>query len=107
MFQSGISPTTSHTAGPIRPAPSSMERIEAEGLFAQVRAIKVELFGSLGFTGRGHGSDKAIILGLEGEDPSTVIVDTVDKRVAAVAQAKTVKLLGRHEVELDPDTQLV
>jgi L-serine dehydratase len=107
IFKIGIGPSSSHTVGPMRAARRFAERLDADAMLAQVRAIKVELFGSLGFTGKGHGSDKAIILGLEGEDPSTVNVDTVDKRVAAVGQAKRVKLLGRHEVDLDPAEQLV
>jgi L-serine dehydratase len=107
IFKIGIGPSSSHTVGPMRAARRFAERIEADGHVGTVRSIKVELFGSLGFTGKGHGSDKAILLGLEGEEPSTVNVDSVDKRVAAIGQAKHVKLLGRHEVALDPDTGLV
>ncbi|MEO8705315.1 MAG: L-serine ammonia-lyase, partial [Kofleriaceae bacterium] len=107
IFKIGIGPSSSHTVGPMRAARRFAERLEADGLTERVRALKIELFGSLGFTGKGHGSDKAILLGLEGEDPSTVNVDSVDKRVAAIAQSKRVKLLGTHEVGLDPDTQLV
>ncbi|HEU0030898.1 MAG TPA: L-serine ammonia-lyase [Kofleriaceae bacterium] len=107
IFKIGIGPSSSHTVGPMRAAHRFAERLEADGVLTQIRAIKAELFGSLGFTGRGHGSDKAIILGLEGEDPATVDVDSVERRIAAVAQTKKLKLLGKHEVELDPDTQLI
>ncbi|HSD88601.1 MAG TPA: L-serine ammonia-lyase, partial [Kofleriaceae bacterium] len=107
IFKIGIGPSSSHTVGPMRAARRFAERIEAEGLMPKIEGIKVELFGSLGFTGRGHGSDRAIILGLEGEDPATVDVDSVAKRVAAVEQSHRVKLLGTHEVELDPATNLI
>jgi L-serine dehydratase len=105
IFKIGIGPSSSHTVGPMRAARRFAERVVAE--HPGTRSLKAELFGSLGFTGKGHGSDKAILLGLEGEEPGTVNVDTVDKRVAAIAAAKRVKLLGTHEVGLDPDTQLV
>ncbi len=107
IFKIGIGPSSSHTVGPMRAARRFAERLEADGALASVASLKVELFGSLGFTGKGHGSDKAILLGLEGEDPASVNVDSVDKRVAAISAAKRVTLLGTHAVTLDPDTQLV
>jgi L-serine dehydratase len=107
IFKIGIGPSSSHTVGPMRAARRFAERLEADGVIPQIETIKVELFGSLGFTGKGHGSDKAIILGLEGEDPATVDVDAVGKRVAAVEQSRRVKLLGAHEVGLDPATNIV
>jgi len=107
IFKIGIGPSSSHTVGPMRAARRFVERLVADGQLEQVAAIKVELFGSLGFTGRGHGSDRAIVLGLEGEDPATVDVDSVARRFAAVESGKRVKLLGTHEVDLDPTTALV
>ena len=107
IFKIGIGPSSSHTVGPMRAARRFAELLESEGLMAKIEGIKVELFGSLGFTGKGHGSDKAIILGLEGEDPATVDVDSIAGRVAAVAQSKRVKLLGKHEVSLDVATSLI
>lgn len=91
----------------MRAARRFAERLEADGQIAQIEGIKIELFGSLGFTGKGHGTDKAVILGLQGEDPATVDVDSVAKRVAAVEQSKRIKLLGKYEVDLDPSTSLV
>jgi L-serine dehydratase len=107
IFKIGIGPSSSHTVGPMRAARRFAERLEADGMFEQVAGVKVELFGSLGFTGKGHGSDKAIILGLEGEEPATVDVDSVARRVAAVEQSHRIKLLGKHEVELDIGTGLI
>jgi len=107
IFKIGIGPSSSHTVGPMRAARRFAEMLVHEGRLAQVRGIKVELFGSLGFTGKGHCSDKAIILGLEGEDPGLVDVDSIPARLAAVAQTKQVKLLGQYPVDLDPDGSLV
>ena len=107
IFKIGIGPSSSHTVGPMRAAKRFAERLAADGQLAGTTAVKIELFGSLGFTGRGHGSDKAIVLGLEGEDPATVDIDTVARRVTSVEQTKRIKLLATHEVDLDPETSLI
>jgi L-serine dehydratase len=107
IFKIGIGPSSSHTVGPMRAAKRFAERLVADGTVARTHAMRVELFGSLGFTGRGHGSDRAIILGLEGEEPATVDIDSIAARVAAVEAGHRVKLLGAHDVELDPAQALV
>ncbi|HEU4729965.1 MAG TPA: L-serine ammonia-lyase [Kofleriaceae bacterium] len=107
IFKIGIGPSSSHTVGPMRAARRFAERLEADGQLGRTASVKAELFGSLGFTGKGHGSDRAILLGLEGDEPATVDVDSVAGRVAAIAQARRVALLGKHGVALDPETQLV
>jgi L-serine dehydratase len=107
IFKIGIGPSSSHTVGPMRAARRFAERLEQDGDLARVTSVKVELFGSLGFTGKGHGSDRAVILGLEGEEPATVDVDSIARRVAAAETTKRVKLLAKHEVALDPATSLV
>jgi L-serine dehydratase len=107
IFKIGIGPSSSHTVGPMRAARRFAERLREDGQLAAVAGVKVELFGSLGFTGKGHGSDRAVILGLEGEDPSTVDVDAIAARVARVAEARRASLLGAHEVDLDPAEHLV
>ncbi len=107
IFKIGIGPSSSHTVGPMRAARRFAERLDAEGLLATTAGVKVELFGSLGFTGKGHGSDRAVVLGLEGEDPATVDVDSIERRIAKIAETRRVKLLGRHEVDLDPAEALL
>ncbi len=107
IFKIGIGPSSSHTVGPMRAARRFAERLDTEGELARTASVKVELFGSLGFTGKGHGSDRAILLGLEGDEPATVDIDSVASRVALAAQTKRVKLLGKHDAALDPETQLV
>ena len=107
IFKIGIGPSSSHTVGPMRAARRFAERLEQDGQLAQATGVKVELVGSLGFTGKGHGSDRAILMGLEGDEPATVDVDTVAKRMAAAVETKRIKLLGKHEVAFDPDLQLI
>ncbi len=105
LFKVGIGPSSSHTVGPMRAAARFAAR--AAGLPDVVR-VRAELFGSLGLTGRGHGSDLAVILGLMGEDPETVDVDTVAARCAAVRAAGEVRLAGTaRPVAFDPDADLV
>src|SRR5450432_897441 len=91
----------------MRAAKRFVERLEADGQLTQVTGIKVELFGSLGFTGKGHGSDRAIVLGLEGDEPATCDIDSIARRIAAVEQTKRITLLGKHAVDLDPADALI
>ncbi|NJL42157.1 MAG: L-serine ammonia-lyase, partial [Leptolyngbyaceae cyanobacterium SM1_4_3] len=72
LFKVGIGPSSSHTVGPMRAAVQFMTDLNQAGQLEQVESIRVELFGSLGATGKGHGSDKAVLLGLEGEEPDRV-----------------------------------
>jgi L-serine dehydratase len=101
MFKIGIGPSSSHTVGPMRAARTFARGLADDGLLPGVARVRVELFGSLGATGRGHGSDRAVILGLEGEDPETVEVAAIEARVAAVRARGRIRLLGKHEVELN------
>jgi L-serine dehydratase len=107
IFKIGIGPSSSHTVGPMRAAKRFAERLEADGLLEKTVGVKAELFGSLGFTGKGHGSDRAVVLGLEGEEPATVDVDSVERRIAKMTETKRLRLLGKHEVALDPQEALL
>ena len=98
LFKVGIGPSSSHTVGPMKAAGMFTRGLRDDGLIPQVRTVRVALYGSLGLTGPGHGSDKAVLLGLEGERPATVDVDTVPARLEAIARRGTVRLLGEHEI---------
>ncbi|WNC69863.1 L-serine ammonia-lyase [Thalassotalea nanhaiensis] len=78
MFSIGIGPSSSHTVGPMRAANRFIDSLKQENVFNDVNRIKVELFGSLGQTGIGHGTGKAVILGLHGEAPESVAVEKID-----------------------------
>jgi L-serine dehydratase len=103
LFSIGVGPSSSHTVGPMRAARTFASGLERDGLLDQVRRVRIELFGSLGATGRGHGSDKAVVLGLQGETPEQVDTATIGERFAAVRDAGAVSLLGMHPVRLSAD----
>jgi iron-sulfur-dependent L-serine dehydratase single chain form len=98
LFKVGIGPSSSHTVGPMKAARMFAEGLRDDGLLASVRTVRVCLYGSLGLTGKGHGSDKAVLLGLEGEQPATVDVDAIPARLEAIAGRGTIWLLGEHEI---------
>jgi L-serine dehydratase len=95
LFKIGIGPSSSHTVGPMRAARLFSLRLEHDGVLDRVERLRVELYGSLGATGKGHGSDKAVLLGLEGEEPATVDVDAIAARLAHMRSAHEIRLLGR------------
>jgi L-serine dehydratase len=107
LFSIGIGPSSSHTVGPMRAARTFVDGLATDGLLTTVTEVRAELFGSLGATGHGHGSDRAVLLGLAGEVPETVDTDTVAERVDRVRATRRLALLGEHEIEFDPDTHLV
>ncbi len=107
MFSIGIGPSSSHTVGPMRAALLFARRLEAGKLLTRVDALSVGLYGSLGATGRGHGSDKAVILGLLGETPETTDPDEVDDKVERVRASRRLDLLQRQPVKFDVDKALI
>src|SRR6202167_2900850 len=98
LFKVGIGPSSSHTVGPMKAARMFAVGLREDGLMPQVQEVRVCLYGSLGLTGKGHGSDKAVLLGLEGELPATVDVDAIPARLAAIAEHGAIRLLGEHEI---------
>ncbi|WP_326569219.1 L-serine ammonia-lyase [Amycolatopsis rhabdoformis] len=106
LFSIGIGPSSSHTVGPMRAARTFVDGLVAEGLLDRVTRVQAELFGSLGATGFGHGSDKAVLLGLSGERPESVDTETVPARVAAMRGSGRLLLGGVREIAFDEDTDL-
>ncbi|NUK13257.1 L-serine ammonia-lyase, partial [Streptomyces lunaelactis] len=107
LFKVGIGPSSSHTVGPMKAARLFVTALNEDGLLPRAVSVRAELFGSLGATGHGHGSDKAVLLGLEGEDPETVDTDTVDDRVHRIRETGRLRLLGRKEVDFREPEHLV
>ncbi|WP_332671138.1 L-serine ammonia-lyase [Aromatoleum sp.] len=107
MFKVGVGPSSSHTVGPMRAALTFASGLKDAGLLPRVRRVRAELYGSLGATGKGHGSDKAVLLGLEGEAPDLIDPDTIDSRLANIRGAKRLSLLGLHAVPYEEKTDLV
>ena len=107
LFSVGIGPSSSHTVGPMRAARRFALALSELGLLEATGRIHAQLFGSLGATGHGHGSDRAVLLGLEGEDPETVDTDRALQRVEQVRASQTLSLCGTHEIPFDPASDLV
>ncbi|WP_217234775.1 L-serine ammonia-lyase [Streptomyces sp. AC555_RSS877] len=107
LFSIGIGPSSSHTVGPMRAARMFARRLRNEALLESVVSVRTELYGSLGATGHGHGTPKAVLLGLEGDSPRTVDVEKADQRVADIKEAGRLRLLDEHEVGFDFDKDLV
>ncbi|MER5757009.1 L-serine ammonia-lyase [Streptomyces sp. NPDC002088] len=107
LFSIGIGPSSSHTVGPMRAARMFARRLRNEDLLASVASVRTELYGSLGATGHGHGTPKAVLLGLEGDSPRTVDVERADERVEEIKEAGRIRLLGEHEIPFSFDDDLV
>ncbi len=107
LFSIGIGPSSSHTVGPMRAARMFARRLKSEGVLAPTASLRAELFGSLGATGHGHGTPKAVLLGLEGNSPRTVDIAKADLDVERIKADRRISLLGDHEIAFDPDTQLI
>jgi L-serine dehydratase len=101
LFKVGIGPSSSHTVGPMRAARMFVERLRHDGALASVHRVRCELYGSLGATGKGHGSDKAVLLGLAGHEPDTVDVDQVSAMLETIRRERSLALGGIHRIALD------
>jgi L-serine dehydratase len=106
LFSIGIGPSSSHTVGPMRAARLFAAGLADSELASGVVRVNVELFGSLGATGHGHGSPRAVILGLLGETPEGVDPAACDDIVAEVRRTRRLALMGRHVIEFDEDRDL-
>ncbi|MDT6987018.1 L-serine ammonia-lyase [Streptomyces lusitanus] len=107
LFSIGIGPSSSHTVGPMRAARMFARRLRNEDLLDSVVSVRAELYGSLGATGHGHGTPKAVLLGLEGDSPRTVDVESADERVEKIKDGGRIRLLGEHEIAFSFDDDLV
>ena len=107
LYSVGIGPSSSHTVGPMRAAKRFVDGLRESGRLSDVRRVHAELFGSLGATGHGHGSPKAVVLGLEGEDPATTDTDRADLRLDELRADGILRLGDTHDVRFDLDEDLV
>ena len=107
LFTIGIGPSSSHTVGPMRAARQFVLALQAAGDLARVTRVRVRLSGSLAATGRGHGSHRALVLGLEGETPEATDVDRLPARTAAITRSRRLNLLGERTIRFDADADIV
>jgi L-serine dehydratase len=107
LFKIGIGPSSSHTVGPMRAARMFVARLAHDGALARTARVKAEMYGSLGATGKGHGSDKAVLLGLAGHEPDTVDIEQVPAILEAIRSQRSVTLNGSREIAFDEAADLV
>ena len=98
LFKVGIGPSSSHTMGPMRAALRFARELESIGLTPETASLQVELYGSLALTGHGHGTDRAILLGLSGQTPEGIDPTAIDERLAAIRAAGTLELPGHRTI---------
>ena len=106
LFKVGIGPSSSHTVGPMKAAAAFVGGLIENAAINRVASLEVTLLGSLAFTGKGHATDKAVILGLSGEAPDTVDLDAAEALVARVRETKTLNLGGRRAVAFDAESAI-
>ncbi|MFJ4095180.1 L-serine ammonia-lyase [Kitasatospora sp. NPDC089913] len=110
LFRVGIGPSSSHTVGPMRAARHFVQELDRKDLLVRVAAVRTELFGSLAATCTGHGTDRAVLLGLAGEEPATVDITTAEERFRRMEAEGRVRLPGgptvRHSLVLHPERSL-
>lgn len=106
IFKIGVGPSSSHTLGPWRAAQRFANTLKEKNILTDVTEVRVLLYGSLAKTGKGHGTDVAVQLGLCGDDPVTFAVDQIDAKIHDIAAMKKMVLLGLHEIDFDPQEDI-
>ena len=107
LFTIGIGPSSSHTVGPMRAGRRFVQRLAEADLLSKTAHVTAHLYGSLALTGKGHGTDKALLLGLEGETPEEIDVDSIQARLAAIRDTKSIRLGGTHRIPFDEKSDLL
>jgi L-serine dehydratase len=107
IFKVGIGPSSSHTMGPMRAAREFVLGVKEAGQLAATRQVVVRLYGSLALTGLGHGTDRAVLAGLEGAEPETVDPDGIESTVRRIRASGRIRLLGEHEIAFDEPMELL
>lgn len=107
LFTIGIGPSSSHTVGPMKAAGHFINQLQGEGTLEQTNQISVTLFGSLALTGKGHGTDKAVILGLMGEKPDTVDTTKTNKRLSQLSDDNKLHLADNHVIRFDESSDII
>ncbi|MBC8210453.1 MAG: L-serine ammonia-lyase [Gammaproteobacteria bacterium] len=107
LFKIGIGPSSSHTVGPMRAARIFAELLKQQGMLQHTARVQINLFGSLGATGKGHGTDRAVILGLQGEQPDQIDPQTIEPTLECIRRDKTLCLFSEQCIPFDESVDLV
>ncbi len=106
LFKIGVGPSSSHTMGPMTAACDFVEGLRAQGLLESTVRVEVDLYGSLALTGKGHATDRAVLLGLSGERPAGIDPDEAERTVVHIREARRLKLGGTHDLGFDEAADL-
>ena len=106
MLKIGVGPSSSHTLGPWRAAERWIHELKADDLFDKIDHIKIDLYGSLSLTGKGHATDLAVMLGLSGADPETIPVTSISETIALIKSEHTLNFNGERKIVFNPDTSI-
>ncbi len=106
ILKIGVGPSSSHTLGPWRAAQRFLQELEPHSL-SNIQQIQVVLYGSLAKTGKGHGTDKAIMLSLQGEEPETIDTRTIFRKIDTIKAEKRIRLKGKHPIAFDPQQDII
>ena len=107
MLKIGVGPSSSHTLGPWRGAERFLEELREEEILSKIIRIKVDLFGSLSLTGKGHATDLAVMLGLTGADPEFIPIENIDKIISSIKKNKELNLAGEIVIPFDMETDII
>ena len=107
MLKIGVGPSSSHTLGPWRAAERFLDELKEKELLKQVATIKVELYGSLSLTGKGHATDYAVLLGLSGQDPEYIPIQDIEGIVKSIQESHQLKLANTLLLPFNPETDIV
>ena len=107
LYSIGVGPSSSHTVGPMRAAKVFLEKMQAKKKFEFIESLSITLYGSLAMTGKGHGTDIAIIFGLLGEDPKTIDSNKVPSIIRQIHHDKKIKLLDKKSIDFDRKKHLL
>src|SRR6266568_4499953 len=107
LYKIGVGPSSSHTMGPMRAACRFTVGLADRGLLQQVDRVQVELYGSLALTGLGHGTDRAVLLGLAGNEPATIDPAAIAPTVASIRESGSIHLAGRHSIAFSESQDLI
>ncbi len=107
IFKIGIGPSSSHTLGPWRAAQQFVQMLQEEDILGSVTAVNILLYGSLAKTGKGHGTDMAILLGLSGDDPVTFEVNAIDGKINNIRETSQLLLGGKHAIDFSVGNDLI
>ncbi|MBL4827641.1 MAG: L-serine ammonia-lyase [Spongiibacteraceae bacterium] len=107
LFKVGIGPSSSHTVGPMTAAKLFVDELSRSGFMGKTKRVMAQMYGSLGATGKGHGTPKALMLGLEGERPETVDVSSIAERLSTIYAQQCLFLCGQYRIAFNPDADLI